>query len=68
MEQCEITKIWPINKGAIAPLMCSANRPNDYGIKHKYGKKAGQLKKFKLLTQEEIENAEAQISNGQHED
>ncbi len=67
MKQCEVTQSWPIVKGVIAPLMCAGNRLNDYGIKHKYGKKAGQLKKYKLLTQEEIDNAEAQVSNGQHE-
>jgi hypothetical protein len=68
MKQCTSTQSWPTVKGVIAPLMCLANRPNHYGIKHTKGKKAGQLKKYKLLTQEEIDYAEAQISNGQRED
>lgn len=52
MEQCDQTKFGRINKnGAISTIYSLRNRPNTKGIVHKYGKKAGQLKKNKLINE-----------------
>ena len=64
MKQCEATQSWPTKNGVISPIISLRNRPNPYGITHKYGKKAGQVKKYKLITQKDIDNAEAEVSNG----
>jgi len=48
--QCYTTQIWRINaNGAIAPIVSERNRPNNKGITYKFGKKKGQLRKFKTL-------------------
>ena len=64
MKQCEATQSWPTKNSVISPIISLRNRPNPYGITHKYGKKAGQVKKYKLITQKDIDNAEAEVSNG----
>lgn len=68
MNQCESTQSWYTKNGVISPIISLRNRPNPYGITHKYGKKAGQVKKYKLITEQDIKDAEAQISNGQCQD
>jgi len=64
--QCESTQVWRTVNNVVAPIVSMRNKDNPYGIKHTHGKNAGKLKKTKLLTQKEIEDAEAQVSNGQH--
>lgn len=50
--QCEQTRFGRTNKnGAISTIYSLRNRPNNKGIVHKYGKKAGQLKKNKLVNE-----------------
>lgn len=68
MNQCEATKAWYTKGGVIAPIISMRNQPNPFGITHKYGKKAGQLKKNKLITEQEFQNAQTQVSDGQRQD
>ena len=56
-KQCNLTKSWITVKGKISTIVSERNRPNELGIKYQFGKKAGQLKKNKVLTEKEIEDA-----------
>lgn len=60
--QCEQTLSWRTKDGVICPIISYRNRPNELGIKHRFGKKKGQLKKNKLITQIELEKAIAEAS------
>ena len=60
--RCNTTQSWRSVDGKICPIMSERNRPNSFGIKHKFGKLNGQLKKNKLLTKEELEAAIASAS------
>lgn len=62
-KQCDESVSWPTVKGIIQPIISNRNRLNQIGIKYRFGKKKGQLKKNKLLTIEEMEQAlaEAQV-------
>lgn len=55
--QCEVTQSWRHINGKICSIISERNRPNEYGIKHMFGKKKGQLKKNKLLTLQEVEES-----------
>lgn len=46
--------------GVIRPIVSERNRPNQLGIKHRFGKRKGQLKKNKLITMKEWEAALAE--------
>lgn len=59
--QCQETQNWRTVNGKICPIMSERNRPNSYGIKHRFGKKAGQLKKNKLLTIKDLEQANESV-------
>lgn len=63
--QCPLTSSWRTNKnGSIATIISDRNRPNQFGIKYEYGKRKGQLKKNKNLTQKDIDKLlEADESN-----
>lgn len=53
--QCEVTQSWRVENGVIRPIVSDRNRPNQFGIKHRFGKRKGQLKKNKLITTQELE-------------
>ena len=55
--RCETTQSWRSVNGKICQIISNRNRPNEYGIKHMFGKKKGQLKKNKLLTLQEVEES-----------
>lgn len=55
--QCEVTQSWRHVNGKICSIISDRNRPNEYGIKYMFGKKKGQLKKNKVITPKELENA-----------
>ena len=58
--QCESTQGWRIVRGVIQTIVSDRNRPNPFGIKHRFGKRKGQLKKNKLVTIKEMEQAIAE--------
>jgi hypothetical protein len=58
--QCEVTQSWRVENGVIRPIISGRNRPNELGIKHKFGKRKGQLKKNKLVTKNDLEAALAE--------
>ena len=54
--QCPLTSSWRTNKnGSIATSVSDRNRPNQFGVKYEHGKRKGQLKKNKNLTQKDID-------------
>ena len=53
--QCQETVSWRVENGVIRPIVSDRNRPNQFGIKHRFGKRKGQLKKNKLITTQELE-------------
>ena len=60
MKQCYLTKMWPTTNGVINSLSSDKNELNIFGIKHKYGKRKGQLKKNKTLTEADAIEYKAQ--------
>lgn len=58
--QCQETISWRVENGVIRPIISGRNRPNEFGIKHRFGKRKGQLKKNKLITTKELEAALAE--------
>lgn len=58
--QCQETMSWQVLNGVIRPIISDRNRPNQFGIKHRFGKRKGQLKKNKLITTKELETLLAQ--------
>jgi len=58
--QCYLTRSWIKSKGVIRTIRSDANRPNNLGIKHEFGKLKGKLKKNKLITEKEIKDAISQ--------
>ena len=58
--QCQETVSWRVENGIIRPIISGRNRPNEFGIKHRFGKRKGQLKKNKLVTKNDLEAALAE--------
>ena len=53
--QCNETQSWRTENGVIRPIVSIRNRPNQFGIRHRFGKKKGQLKKNKFITTKDLE-------------
>lgn len=60
--QCEVTQSWRHVNGKICPIISNRNRPNEYNIRYMFGKKKGQLKKNKVITSKELEQAIAEAA------
>lgn len=59
-DRCDQTRFGrATDKGVIAPIYSVNNKPNEKGICYMYGKKAGKIKKNKVLKEKEEENVES---------